>query len=511
MARFLVLGVLLKPAAGSVNPLAYIGDWTRSVTAMKVLGKYMWLLLAPIHLSADYSYNQIPVSRSLVEPAVLVALLGLLFALALAVWNWSRRPTLSFGIAVFAVTILPVSNLPFPIGTIMAERLLYLPSVGFCLLLAAVVTGLPSGRRWGFLAVGAFGLVLLAYGARTVMRNWDWRNDAAIFSAALRTSPNSAKVHLNVGSAMLDGGDMSGAQREFERSLKIAPRYSLAYIDLGKALERQGQIDAASRAYQTATEVSPNYGGAHLNLGYFYRRKGMTSEALEEFRSAARLGVFRESELNSLAVAFLLHGSPLEAQKSIEMAGYHRYRNSFMLRNNLGIVYMHLGRLQDAQRELEAAVALEPNSPEGQMNLGRVYAERGLPAQAEAHFKNSLRLEPENPEVLNFLAAVLGEQGRLAEAQEALRTVLSLQPSNGEAHYILGIVLAKQGKLLDAQEQFEAALRITPQDPVARRALSEVLRQRGRTAEAKRELKLAEEQEKLLRSSAQGQSRQQAR
>lgn len=508
-ARFLVLGTLLGlQVRERINPLAYTDLWTRLLTAIKVLGKYLWLLLVPFRLSPDYSYNQIPISHSLAELGVLVSLLVLLVLFVLAVWSWPRKPVISFGIAVFGLTVLPVSNVPFPIVTLMAERVLYLPSLGFCLVLALAVTVLVARPRGRLLAASAFVLLLLGYGTRTVLRNRDWRSDEALFAAAVQTSPNSAKVHLELGKTMLDSGDLSGSQREFERSLKIAPRYSLAYINLGKTLERQGQIDAASRAYQTATEVNPKSDGAHLDLGQFYLRRGMNSEALDEFRSAARLGVFNEKLLNSLVVGFLLLDSPIDASRSIEAATYY---NSFMLRNNLGIVYMHLGRLQDAQRELEAAAALEPNSPEVQMNLGRVYAERGLPAQAEAHFKHSLRLQPGNPEVLNFLAAVLGEQGRLAEAQEALQTVLSLQPSNGEAHYILGILLARQGKLLDAQEQFEAALRITPQDPVARRALSEVLRQRGRTAEAKRELKRAEDQERLLRSAAPGQSRQRAR
>ncbi|MBI3780689.1 MAG: tetratricopeptide repeat protein [candidate division NC10 bacterium] len=465
-------------------------------------------MLLPVRLSSDYAYNQIPVGRSLFDPGVLAALLVLLTACALAVLAWYRRPVISFGIAVFALTILPVSNLAFPIGTIMAERVLYLPSLGFCLLLAVAVMALAARPRGRLPAAGAIVLLLLGYGTRTILRNRDWHSNAVLFAAAVSTSPNSAGAHYNLGMALLSSGDFSGAQREFERSLGIYPKVSGAYSGLGETLEKRGQIDAAAHAYQIATKVDPNSSLAHLNLGYFYGRRKMTSEALEEFRSAARLGVYGEKDLTDLAVGFILAGSPIEAQDSLKTAASS---NSFMLRSNLGLVYLRLGWLTDAQRELEMAAALEPNSLEVQMNLGKVHALRGVPAQAEAHFKNSLRLQPGNLEALNLLATVLGEQGRLSEAQEALETVLRLQPSNGQARYILGVIFAKQGRLIDAQRELEAVLRVTPQDSIARRALSEVLRRQGRTREAKRELHLAEEQERRLRSAAPRESRQRAR
>jgi len=87
-----------------------------------------------------------------------------------------------------------------------------------------------------------------------------------------------------------------------------------------------------------------------------------------------------------------------------------------------------------------------------------------------------------------------------------VRTALRLRPDHAEAHYTLGGILAQQGKpkLPEAQGQFEAALRVRPQDPRIRRALAEVLQRRGRTAEAQRELKLAQDQENLLRTAGPG-------
>ena len=363
VVRVLVLGGLISAQVlWLANPLGQADPWTRSLTGIKILGKYLWLLLVPIRLSSDYSYNQIPVSRSPFEPAVLAALVALLVTLALAVWNWRQRPIISMGVAIFAVTILPVSNLLFPIGTIMAERVLYLPSFGFCLLLAVAVTTLAAGPRWRLLAVGAFGLLLLGYGARTVVRNWDWRTNRAIFSAAARTSPNSTVVHAYLGDNMLDHGDLSGARREFERSLEIYPTYSKALAGLGMVLEKQGQIDEAIQLYRRIERGKRYYGRARLNLGFIALQQRRPSEALIEFREVAQLGFFGAKESNELAEGFFKLGYLIEAQAILETAR-HYAPDVFYTRRNLALVYSRQGRAEDAQRELEAAARLKRAAP----------------------------------------------------------------------------------------------------------------------------------------------------
>lgn len=500
LTRVLVLGALVNPQVSwHSNPLLHSDRWTRWVTGIKILGKYLWLLVAPLHLSADYSYNQIPLSASLLEPAVLASLLALVGALALAVHRWRRQPAVSVGVAVFAVAILPASNLPFPIGTIMAERILYLPSLGFCLLLAAAVAALAERPRWGLVAVGAFLLLLLGYGARTVVRNWDWASDAALFAATARSSPNSAPAHHYLAVAMLRGGDLSGAQREIERSLEIYPEYGEAYNSLAAVFEKQGRMDAATAAIQTAIKMTPDLALGHMNLGFIYIQKGMASAALEEFREAARVRYSRIDEFNRLAKGFYLVGSPAEAQGILEKAVYYT-PDSFGLRNNLGLVYLRQERWDEARRELEAAARLKPDSPEVQMNLGRVYAAQGVPRQAEVALKTSLRLKPDNPDALEVLGQVLAGLGRLAEAEVALQTAIRLRPERAEAHYNLGVVFEKLGKRPDAKREFEAALRVKPGFAAARRALDTVRSQRGQSGEAYRPPQPAGGKEKGLSS-----------
>ncbi len=387
LTRLFVLGVLLgSQPSWWTNPLAHVDFWTRWATAIKVLGKYLWLLVVPVHLSADYSYNRIPLSRSLLEPGALTALLALAGALGLAVRGWRRWPAISVGIAVLAVTILPVSNLPFPIGTIMAERLLYLPSMGFCLLLATLVTALAARPRWGAVASGAFAVLLLAYGARTVVRNRDWRSEAALFAATVRTSPNSTAAHYNLGTAMLNRGDLPGARRAFERSLEIYPDHVLAHTNLGIVLQREGRLDDALAAFREALRILPEFAFAHLNLGRLYEQRGEASEALREYRLAA------------------VHAPSFP---------------SLALHVGLGSAFFAHGDLAEAERWARLVFQARPYSAEAHFNLGTVYRKQGKLPEAIAAFREAVRLKPSYRRAYYAMGVALQQQGRMEEAQRA--------------------------------------------------------------------------------------------
>lgn len=362
LIRVLALGhVLISKIPWVSNPLAHADLWTRVLTAIKVLGKYLWLFLFPVHLSSDYSYNQIPVSRSLLEPAVLAALLALMGLCVLAVLNWPRDPAISLGVATFGLTILPVSNLLFPIGTIMGERLLYLPSLGLCLLVAVLVMTLASRPRWRLVAVGAFALVLFGYAARTVVRNRDWRSNTTLFTATARASPNSTIAHAYLGNNLLERGDLSGARREFERSLEIYPGFGRALVGLGTVLQRQGRFDEAIQIYRQVERGDVSYVRAHLNLGFIAIQQGRPEEALLEYRDLAALGPLGPRGNNDLAEGFFMLGNLTEAQTILETARQET-PHLFYIRENLALVYRRQGRHVDAQRELEEAARLKAES-----------------------------------------------------------------------------------------------------------------------------------------------------
>jgi hypothetical protein len=174
------------------NPLVGAHFLVGRLTAIAVMARYLWLLVWPARLSCDYSYSTILLAKGGlwgIEWLTVVAFI------AIVSWQFVRNKLLFF-FAVFGfIAFLPVSNLLFPIGTIMAERFLYLPAAGFAICLVLVIYGV--GRRLGRPAIAPFMLclIIVALGIRTWERNRDWRDDISLWTATVRTVPNSFKAH----------------------------------------------------------------------------------------------------------------------------------------------------------------------------------------------------------------------------------------------------------------------------------------------------------------------------
>ena len=228
------------------NPLMSAGFWTARLTAVKVIGKYLWLFVWPARLSADYSYNAVPLfgwhPAEWEDAKALIALAVCLGAALLAVrWYRTRKP-LFFFLAFFFVALAPTSNLAILIGSIMAERFVYLPSIGLagCVVAAIYALGRQVSRQ-RLLACELHGLrsgscawhapceptpgtstgsTISVSGPapwtfvrkaprRTTTWGTPWRNCPAgcrtplpSIEAALRIEPDYAEAHYNLGNAL---------------------------------------------------------------------------------------------------------------------------------------------------------------------------------------------------------------------------------------------------------------------------------------------------------------------
>jgi len=234
--RARMIAALYETDAGSFafvqNPLISADFWTARMTAVKVIGKYIGIWLWPARLSCDYSYNQVPLFdwrlRNGEGALVLAAIAGCAAAVAgAAVW-YRSKPALFFFIAFFFVTLVPTSNLFLLIGTIMAERFLYMPSIALAALLVLAVfraadryPPLLHLGRWVPWAVIGFVCALLA--GRTYARNFDWHDEPSLWASAVQAAPGSYMTHLGVAVSAMAGGTpgIETADRELNRSLAI--------------------------------------------------------------------------------------------------------------------------------------------------------------------------------------------------------------------------------------------------------------------------------------------------
>ncbi len=173
-----------------------------------------WLLLSPSDLCCDWTMGTVPLLTSLSDPrnAATAAAFLLLLLLGLRGLLSPRRrdrSVLLLSLSLSALPFLPASNLFFPVGFVVAERVLYLPSMGFCLLVAHGFSLLsrrldsPRGGRGGVLLLRGMLLFLLgAHGVKTFLRNYDWTDEGSIFLSGLKVNAGNAKLFNNVGHAL---------------------------------------------------------------------------------------------------------------------------------------------------------------------------------------------------------------------------------------------------------------------------------------------------------------------
>jgi hypothetical protein len=243
------------------NPLAFVAPLDRIRSAFGILWDYFGLLHVPLILSADYSYNQVPVITSWADPRCLAG--AAVTAALLAVVFLHRSPAVRFAAALPLVTLSVTSNMFFPIGTIKAERLLYLPSVGWALLVGAAITaGLQRARYRRAAAVGCV-IVILAFGIRTWRRNADWRDQQALFWSMCESAPASAKSRVNCGVALQQRGLDVAAVEQYHAALAIYPEADQAALGIAIALQHEKKTDEAIQWFERAITLDPGLVVAH--------------------------------------------------------------------------------------------------------------------------------------------------------------------------------------------------------------------------------------------------------
>jgi tetratricopeptide (TPR) repeat protein len=348
--------------------------WQAIMTALAVVVEYARLLAWPVRLSPDYSYNQLPLVTSAFDPRFIAGVALVAACICGIALLWRRSPLAAFGLAILALTYSIVSNFAITIGTICAERLLYLPSAG--LLIAAAVgaerlanTRTPLRRQLVYVVLG----VLIAGGtARTWTRNRDWRNELTLWSAAVEAAPQSARVQSEYGRVLMglaerearagrtaDAERLYGeAQSHFERALAIYPSYSLPLDGLAMIHSLHDRFDEATALYERALEAWPGNYASLANWGSLLWERCRRDAA----RAMAQRGEGRIAEADALTRE--ADAGCRQALEKIDgaIALMPSYAHAHLVRAQ--ILETYVGDPAGAASEFEEVLRLAPNHPE---------------------------------------------------------------------------------------------------------------------------------------------------
>src|SRR6185369_2398188 len=393
-AIFCVVTFLAQRAHAMANVPVPLRLENACVAYVAYLMKTFW----PFRLAV---YYPLPATISFSTVVVSGAVLFLVSAI-----TWMRRasePYLLTGWLWFLGTLVPVIGLVQVGGQAMADRYTYFPLIGIFLAVCWWAAGLTG--RFPALKTAAIALATVVLGGclfLTVKQLDYWLDSEALFHRALAVGMDDPLVRLNLGSALEERGDISGAVEQYRRALELDPSRHEIYNNLGKLLAAQGRFEDALPYCRDAVRLAPKSPVAHFGLGVVLNRLGQPDAALAEFLEAVSL------EPDYVPPHF-----------------------------RAGQILLGGGRYDTALAHFREALRLQPDNVAVLVVTARVLASADDPRarngpEALALAQRAIRLQPDSASALDALALAWAENGRFSEAvdacQKAMRSGASLSP-----------------------------------------------------------------------------------
>jgi len=405
------------------NTLMDAKDFTgREATAFYILLKYIFLLILPHPLSYDYSFAQIKI-QTLGDPG---ALIGILIYVAIGVYaiiNIRKKSVVAFAILFYLLTLSPVANVFLIIGSTMAERFMYIPSLGFCIIVTWLLIKLTKverikskfGNLKQFFSVNSSVMTIVIivvglYSIKTYTRSKDWKGNVELFGHDVEIADNSARAHYNWGSALL---------------LNLYPKE--------KNKDRQSKIlDSAIIEFSKANSIFNNYSDCYMNMALAYTDKTDLSKSAEEFK------MNNQKAIETYEIANKLYGKP-----------------NAKLYNNLGMLYGKANQFEKALSILDSAIKYDEDNAEAHNNRGNALAGLGRYKEALPEFEKAVSINKKYAEAYRNIGSTYGNLKVFDKALENFKIAYSYDSTDAQTLYFMGYTHQSMGDSILAKQYFE--------------------------------------------------------
>ncbi|XP_050524202.1 protein O-mannosyl-transferase TMTC2-like isoform X2 [Daktulosphaira vitifoliae] len=498
---------------------------TRTLTFLYLPVENVRLLIYPRRLGFDWSMDSVPLVTSVYDPRNALSLL--LFAALFTTVKRSAKfvyktnkfrnrahkccsrtkspqkvthtdvpvRTVALGVALTTIPFVPVSNMFFYVGFVLAERVLYMPSIGYCFLFGYGYSVLEKklGPKWLKMSLA---IVLTVYGTRTIIRNNDWKDDESLYRSGVHINP--PKAYGNLGSILSSQGRLNEAETALRTALKYRPNMADVHYNLGNLLRDKGNFDAAVSSYKNAIKYRPSLAVAYLNMGQLMATMGRCEEAETVLKTCAMLDGSRSkdpvnhetSRVSALVTLGKLHADRGRYTDAVQVykqavSVLPQYYNSRVLFSLYGDALSQLNRHREAEMWHKAALEAGPDHVPSHLNYGKWLAKnRTRIHEAENWFLRAKKLAPGDSSVYKHFGVFLLEQERYPEAAAHLMEAVMLEPEDYDLIVTTATALRQAGISLRAEDMYRKAAMLRPQDASSHSNLGAMLHMNGKHREA---------------------------
>jgi len=347
------------------DPFIGMKSSEKFATIIYTIGWYIKLLIFPHPLTHDY-YPYHVQKMGLTSIPFLISIILILAILILAYKKRKSQPIFFYCVSYFVITISIVSNFIFPVGTFMNERFLFMPSIGFILLIShyGYQSIMNQNRVYQYSSILFFSLLFVGYTFKTVTRVPDWKDGFSLNISGANISQNSARINMFAGVSYFQLYQNEKDQTKKYEYLTIADQY------MDKSLK-----------------IFPDYGqGLNMKAGILaeWHKKDNNTEA---FLKGIIPVVERRPDL-TFVNEYLAYLNKNPSNASVLLPFYRQI--------GYDVLYKKKRRYDFAIQYLTSAKELNPNNPELLKQLSEVYTSYAGSAGVSAKDASDYRTMAQN-------------------------------------------------------------------------------------------------------------------
>ncbi len=372
----------------------YLSDYQYVINVFPLFSQYLEKLLLPVNLNAFHVFH--PISSLFGTKGILSLVITGAFVGITAFTFFKKEKVVCFSLLLIALPLLPALYIAGLGENTFAERYLYLPSLGFAILSALLLTraiGADRKRTVGLVAVTV--MLVGLYSVGTIARNGTWKDDYTLFADTVGKSPDGAIPHEKFGTALLNRDRLDEAIEQYAIALRLNHDYADAHTNLGVAFSRKGLIEQAIYEDNISVKLNPDVPENHFNLAQALSARGLMDKAIEQYQIALALNPsFALAHIN-LAIAYDKAGLEAKAEEQYRIVST-QYPTAALMHNKWGLDLYQKGLINQAIEEYQIAVRLKPDFADAHNNLGAAYGTSRQMDKAIEQFGIAARLEPHN-------------------------------------------------------------------------------------------------------------------